>query len=124
MFVVFLYAVIRSQHEVMRRKAIESTLKSANSMARYYNRKKRVQVEDFRVGDAVAVVVPKLDRAGTNVPPRLAGVVHSIHGTECRTYSVAIAFGILATRFSGGRSAGLLGGGENQHFKKSKPPRS
>eukprot|EP00117_Sycon_ciliatum_P032304 scpid98794/ scgid25078/ len=79
MFVVFLYAVIRSQHEVMRRKAIESTLKSANSMARYYNRKKRVQVEDFRVGDAVAAAVPKLDR----VPPvGRSGAFHPRHRVQ------------------------------------------
>ena len=93
--------MLRSQHDVIRRKAFHSTLKSANSMAQYYNKKKRVQVEDVRVGDAVTVGVPKLDRAGMDFP-RLAGVVHSTHGTACTTYYVATAFGILTTRFSGG----------------------
>lgn len=67
----------------IRKRALENTYKSASNMVLNYEKRKRVKVQDFNIGDTVSVFVPKIDRSSTDllcVPGKVVKI-HDIYIT-------------------------------------------
>ncbi|XP_076037988.1 uncharacterized protein LOC143023355 [Oratosquilla oratoria] len=90
-----------TRHSSIRKRALENTYISAARMSEFYNRRKRVQVQEFSVGDRVSIAVPKLDRTAMDLP-RIPAVVSAIHGSMAKKYSLSTAYGVINTKFTGG----------------------
>ena len=68
-------------HENIRKKARNETAKSAVKMANYYNKTKCTLAYDFKQGDMVSFLVPKIDRSNTDMP-RIPGVILAVSGGD------------------------------------------
>ena len=70
-------------------------------MSFQYNIRKKQRIADFKVTDIVSVLVPKIDRFGTELS-RLPGKIISISGSTDYFYEIATSFGILDVKLRGG----------------------
>ena len=89
------------RRQAVRRKAHEATISAAGKMSSQYNKRRRIMVEVFNVGDPVSIAVPKIDRSATDLP-RIPGRVVKVNGSKQPTYTVGTAFGLLKTALRAG----------------------
>ena len=89
------------RRQAVRRKAHEMTISTASKMSSQYNKRRRIMVEVFNVGDPVSIAVPKIDRSSTDLP-RIPGRVVKVNGSKQPTYTVGTAFGLLKTALRAG----------------------
>lgn len=80
---------------------LSTTLTYQPPGCQFYNRRKRIEVQEFSVGDRVSVAVPKLDRTATDLP-RIPAEIIAIHGPKVKSHSLTTAFGTISTKFTGG----------------------
>ncbi|KAG1672164.1 hypothetical protein GQR58_016116 [Nymphon striatum] len=73
----------------IRQKVLQNAIRSASIMALKYNKRKRMQVAEFQVGQSVSVEIPKLDRASTN-PQRLSAKVIQVSGDRDKAHMYAV----------------------------------
>ena len=92
---------LTTKHLCHRKKAKQATIKSVENMARNYNNKKRVIVEEFQIGQPVSLAIPKIDRSATDFK-RLPGVVIDVKGDKLKRYIVVTAFGVIKGQWRGG----------------------
>lgn len=90
-----------TKHSKICKRALYNTYVSAARMSEFYNRRKRIEVQEFSVGDRVSVAVPKLDRTATDLP-RIPAEIIAIHGPKVKSHSLTTAFGTISTKFTGG----------------------
>ena len=64
-------------------------------MRERYDKKK---VQNFKVGDKVALRIPRIDRTATDLH-RLPCVVVQCHGKKCLSYKLQCEYGILSTSY-------------------------
>ena len=89
-------------HESIRKKARENTVHSAIKMSSYYNKTKCTKADDFKEGDMVSFMVPKIDRCSTDLQ-RIPGVIHSVSGGyQVKYYKVATSAGMIKNKFRSG----------------------
>ena len=89
-------------HESIRKKARENTVHSAIKMSSYYNKTKCTKADDFKEGDMVSFMVPKIDRCSTDLQ-RIPGVIHSVSGgDQVKYYKVATSVGMIKNKFRSG----------------------
>ena len=65
--------------------------KSANNMATKHNNRRNKRTRTFDVGDSVSVLIPRIDRGGSDLP-RLPGVVGRV---SREYYEIVTQYGIL-----------------------------
>ncbi|GFN75287.1 ribonuclease h-like protein [Plakobranchus ocellatus] len=70
-------------------------------MEYFYNKKKRIKIASFSVGDVVSVGIPKLDRTSTDLKC-LPAVIIQIHGVKRQSYSLATKHGRLKKKHLAG----------------------
>ena len=93
------------KHENIRKKARDETFKSAVSMSNYYNKTKGTKAVNYKEGDAVSFLVPKIDRCSTDMQ-RIPGVVCKVSGGEkLKFFSIATSVGVIKHKFRGDLSA-------------------
>ena len=76
-----------------RKRALESTYMAASRIANFYNKRKRVRINDFDKGDCVSVCVPKGDRTGKDLA-RITCVIKEVFGHEVKSF-------VLGTEYVG-----------------------
>ena len=86
----------QSRHTVVRKRAFWKTMQAAERMEHFYNKKKRIKIATFSVGDVVSVGVPKLDRATTDMK-RILAMITQVHGIKRLSYTLATKYGRLKT---------------------------
>ena len=66
-----------------------------------HNRKKNKVTKELKIGDNVAINIPKIDRGHSDLS-RLPGTIIAIHGKNSRllTYTIATEYGTLADKYS------------------------
>lgn len=90
-----------TRHTSIRKRALDNTYVAAAKMCEFYNKRKRIKVQEFSVGDRVSVAVPKLDRSSTDMS-RIPCVINKVHGKKVKSYSIGTEYGTLNTKFTGG----------------------
>ena len=90
------------RHENIRKKARDNTFQSAIRMSNYYNKTKCTKADDFKEGDMVSFLVPKLDRSSTDMQ-RIPGVILGVSGGDkLKFYKVGTTVGIIKNKFQAG----------------------
>ena len=90
-----------TRHTTIRKRALDNTFAAAASMSTYYNRRNRIRVQSFSVGDRVSICVPKLDRTSTDLP-RIPCQVIKVHGEKQVSYTLATRHGTLQGTYRAG----------------------
>ena len=90
-----------TRHTSIRKRALDSTYTAASRMANFYNKRKRVKLNDFEKGDCVSVCVPKADRTGTDLP-RIPCVIQEVYGHKVKSFVLVTEYGTLRERFRTG----------------------
>ena len=96
------------RHSVVRKRAYRKTVEAAERMEHFYNKKKRIKIATFNIGDTVSVAIPKLDRASIDLK-RVPAIVTHVHGTKRPNYSLATQFGRLKSKFLAGDLEKFMG---------------
>jgi hypothetical protein len=84
------------KHQPIRQMADRKYIKAAKSMADRYNRKRKLEL--FEVGDKVALKIPRIDRASSDMP-RLPCIVVKVSGHAQGLYRLRSEHGILKNCF-------------------------
>ena len=84
----------------IRENAAIQTKCSATKMSLQYSQRKRIKVEEFKIGDNVSVNVPKNERTATDLP-RVPGKVIKVC-EKAGLYEVGTKFGLLKSKLRAG----------------------
>ena len=77
----------------------KNTKEAADKMATQYNKRLKIKVREFAVGDKVTIKIPEVDRHKTD-PRRLPAVIIKVCGSKLKTYELQCVAGIIMQKYT------------------------
>ena len=92
--------IIKTRMNSKRIKEMVSNNQGTNAlkMSSKHDKKRNKRTIDFAVGDFVSVLIPRIDRGGTDFP-RLPGIIRRVTNGKDSLYEVVTKFGILNDKY-------------------------
>ena len=84
--------------KIIRDKVLEFQDKNAEMMEKKHNKKRNKRTLEFEIADAVTVLIPRIDRGGSDMP-RIPGLVKRVIGDKDQLYEIECKYGILNEKF-------------------------